>query len=78
MFAHCLHVDDDDRAVMAGKQAAGAFCPTSNLFLGSGLFNLQARTDAGVNVGLATDVGGGTSLSMLRTMSSALSLERSA
>ena len=71
MFAHCLHVDDDDRAVMAGKHAAGAFCPTPNLFLGSGLFNLQAMTDAGVNVGLATDVGGGTSLSMLRTMSSA-------
>jgi guanine deaminase len=71
MFAHCLHVDGDDRAVMAGRQAAGAFCPTSNLFLGSGLFNLQAMTEAGVNVGLATDVGGGTSLSMLRTMSSA-------
>lgn len=71
MFAHCLHVDDDDRAVMAGRHAAGAFCPTSNLFLGSGLFNLQAMTEAGVNVGLATDVGGGTSLSMLRTMSSA-------
>ena len=56
---------------MADKEAAGAFCPTSNLFLGSGLFNLQAMTDAGVGVGLATDVGGGTSLSMLRTMSSA-------
>ena len=71
MFAHCLHVNAADRGVMAGKHAAGAFCPTSNLFLGSGLFNLQAMADAGVNVGLATDVGGGTSLSMLRTMSSA-------
>jgi guanine deaminase len=71
MFAHCLHVDDADRGVMASKHAAGAFCPTSNLFLGSGLFNLQAMTDAGVDVGLATDVGGGTSLCMLRTMSSA-------
>jgi guanine deaminase len=71
MFAHCLHLDDTDRSVMAGKHAAGAFCPTSNLFLGSGLFNLRAMTDAGVDVGLATDVGGGTSLSMLRTMSSA-------
>ncbi len=71
VFAHCLHVDDTDRALLASKQAAGAFCPTSNLFLGSGLFNLRAMADAGVNVGLATDVGGGTSLSMLRTMSAA-------
>jgi len=71
MFAHCLHVDATDRDLMARKGAAGAFCPTSNLFLGSGLFNLQAMTDAGVNIGLATDVGAGTSLSMLRTMSAA-------
>jgi guanine deaminase len=71
MFAHCLHVDDEDRHVMADKHAAGAFCPTSNLFLGSGLFNLRAMAEAGVHVGLATDVGGGTSLSMFRTMSSA-------
>ena len=69
MYAHCLHLDETDRSIMASKGAAGAFCPTSNLFLGSGLFDLDAMTDAGVRVGLATDVGGGTSLSMLRTMS---------
>ena len=56
---------------MASKGAAGAFCPTSNLFLGSGMFNLQSMTDAGVRVGLATDVGAGTSMSMFRTMSEA-------
>jgi guanine deaminase len=71
MFAHCLHLDETDRILMAKKGGAGAFCPTSNLFLGSGLFDLQSMTDAGVKVGLATDVGGGTSMSMLRTMSSA-------
>ena len=71
VFAHCLHLDNTDRGIMAEKGGAGAFCPTSNLFLGSGLFNLQAMTDAGVRVGLATDVGGGTSLSLLRTMSEA-------
>lgn len=71
VFAHCLHLDDTDRTVMAGKRASGAFCPTSNLFLGSGLFDLQAMNDAGVDIGLATDVGAGTSLSMFRTMSSA-------
>ena len=69
MYAHCLHLDETDRSIMASKGAAGAFCPTSNLFLGSGLFDLDAMIDAGVRVGLATDVGGGTSMSMLRTMS---------
>ncbi|MDH3613993.1 MAG: guanine deaminase [Gammaproteobacteria bacterium] len=71
IFAHCLHLDATDRALMAQKGGAGAFCPTSNLFLGSGLFDLRSMTDAGVKVGLATDVGGGTSLSLLRTMSAA-------
>ncbi len=71
IFAHCLHLDAADRALMAEKGGAGAFCPTSNLFLGSGLFDLKSMHDAGIGVGLATDVGGGTSLSMLRTMSEA-------
>lgn len=71
VFAHCLYLDDADRALMAEKGAAGAFCPTSNLFLGSGLFDLDAMDKAGVDVGLATDIGGGTSLSMLRTMDEA-------
>jgi guanine deaminase len=71
VFAHCLHLGDADRALLAKKGGAGAFCPTSNLFLGSGLFDLEAMSDAGVPVGLATDVGGGTSLSLLRTMSEA-------
>jgi len=71
MFAHCLYLDTADRELMAARNAAGAFCPTSNLFLGSGLFDLRAMAEAGVEVGLASDVGGGTSLSMLRTMSAA-------
>lgn len=71
VFAHCLHLDAEDRRLMAGKGGTGAFCPTSNLFLGSGMFDLQSMTDAGVRIGLATDVGGGTSMSMLRTMSEA-------
>ena len=56
---------------MHDKGAAAIFCPTSNLFLGSGLFDLRTMHEQGVNVGLATDVGGGTSLSMLRTMAAA-------
>lgn len=71
VFAHCLHLGAADRALLAKKGGAGAFCPTSNLFLGSGLFDLDAMAEAGVPVGLATDVGAGTSLSLLRTMSEA-------
>ncbi|HNP64871.1 MAG TPA: guanine deaminase [Woeseiaceae bacterium] len=71
VFAHCLHLDDDDRQCMAKKGGAAAFCPTSNLFLGSGLFDLRAMRAANVRCGLGTDVGGGTSLSLLRTASEA-------
>jgi guanine deaminase len=71
VFAHCLHMDEQDRASMAAKGGAAAFCPTSNLFLGSGLFDLRAMREAGVRCGLGTDVGGGTSLSLLRTASEA-------
>ena len=71
VFAHCLHMDHEDRNCMAKKGGAAAFCPTSNLFLGSGLFDLPAMRAAGVSSGLGTDVGGGTSLSLLRTASEA-------
>ena len=52
---------------MGRAGGAVAFCPTSNLFLGSGLFDLARARTHGIRVGLATDVGGGTSLNMLRT-----------
>ena len=71
VFAHCLHMDDADRASMSAHGGAAAFCPTSNLFLGSGLFDLPAFRDAGIRCGLGTDVGGGTSLSLLKTASEA-------
>jgi guanine deaminase len=71
VFAHCLHLDDTDRKQIAKLGAAIAFCPTSNLFLGSGLFDLRAANDAGIRVGVGTDVGGGTSLNMLRTLNEA-------
>jgi guanine deaminase len=71
VFAHCLHLDETDYQVMADGGAAMAFCPTSNLFLGSGLFDLPRARQHGINVGLGTDVGGGTSFSLLRTMSEA-------
>jgi guanine deaminase len=71
VFAHCIHMGDDDRKLMARKGAAMAFCPSSNLFLGSGLFDMQATRRCGIHVGVGSDVAGGTSLSMLRTLSDA-------
>jgi guanine deaminase len=73
VFAHCIHLDDSAFQRLSQAGAAIAFCPTSNLFLGSGLFKLgQAKSrQYPVKVGLATDVGGGTSFSQLQTMSDA-------
>ncbi|MBI5256790.1 MAG: guanine deaminase [Burkholderiales bacterium] len=68
VFAHGIWLDDTDRSHLHDAGAQIAFCPSSNLFLGSGLFGWRAAREAGVAVSLASDVGGGTSLSMLRTM----------
>lgn len=68
LFGHSIHLDDEDWRVLSAAGAAAIHCPTSNLFLGSGLFNLDAANASGTLAGLATDVGGGTSFSMLRTM----------
>ncbi|NKC14010.1 MAG: guanine deaminase [Gammaproteobacteria bacterium] len=69
VFAHCIHLDHDDRERLRATRASIAFCPTSNLFLGSGLFDWQAA--GGIRTGLATDVGGGTSFNMLQTAAEA-------
>jgi guanine deaminase len=68
VLAHGIWLDDADRALLHERGAQIAFCPSSNLFLGSGLFGWAASQDAGVAVSLASDVGGGTSLSMQRTL----------
>ncbi len=71
IYGHCIYTDATDRARMAATRTAIAFCPSSNLFIGSGLFDLDQARDAGIRVGLASDVGGGTSLSMLQVMADA-------
>ncbi|MYN12522.1 guanine deaminase [Pusillimonas sp. TS35] len=76
VYGHCIWLDDEDRARMRDAGALAAHCPTSNLFLGSGLFDLHAARRAGMQVALATDVGGGTSFSMLRTMGEAHKVAR--
>ncbi len=71
VFAHCIHLDEEDRARFVASNSAMSFCPTSNLFIGSGFFDLEAARRLGVRVGLATDIGGGTSYSMLQTLAEA-------
>ncbi|MGH6625675.1 MAG: guanine deaminase [Burkholderiaceae bacterium] len=68
VYAHCIHFDDDDRALMRASGAAAAVSPTSNLFLGSGFFDYEGADRVGFKYGLASDVGGGTSFSPFHTM----------
>lgn len=71
VFAHCIHMSDRALARLGAAGSAIAFCPTSNLFLGSGLFDLAAADAHGVTVGMGSDVGAGTSFSLLATMGEA-------
>ena len=73
LFGHCIHLNERERRRMSEAGAVACFCPTSNLFIGSGLFDLETMraSAAPVRVALATDVGGGTSYSMLRTAAEA-------
>ncbi|HEX5738560.1 MAG TPA: guanine deaminase [Hydrogenophaga sp.] len=68
VYAHCIHLDAEDRAQMARTGAVAAVSPTSNLFLGSGFFDYLSADAAGMGYGLASDVGGGTSFSPFHTM----------
>ena len=67
VFGHCIHLEPSEIAALAQTRSVAAFCPTSNLFLGSGLFDMRGLQENSVRVSLATDVGGGTSYSMLQT-----------
>ncbi|RMH84701.1 guanine deaminase [Pseudomonas sp. AOB-7] len=71
VFAHGVHLCDEECQRLAETGSAVAFCPTSNLFLGSGLFDLNKLEAHGVRVGLGTDVGAGTSFSQLQSLNEA-------
>lgn len=68
VYAHCIHFDEEDRALMRDTGTAAAISPTSNLFLGSGFFDYGGADRVGFQYGLASDVGGGTSFSPFHTM----------
>jgi len=71
LYGHAIHLKDREITKLAEVGAAVVHCPTSNTFIGSGLFDLMGLAKATVSVGLATDTGGGSSFSMLRTMAAA-------
>lgn len=71
IMGHCIWLNDDEFELIAKRGASCAFLPTSNLFLGSGLFNLQKANQHHATVGMGTDYAAGTTLSMLKTMGEA-------
>ena len=75
VLAHGIWLDAHDRALLRDTGAQIAHSPTSNTFLGSGLFDWQAAIDSGHQVSIASDVGGGTSLSLLRTLAEAYKVQ---
>ncbi len=76
VFAHGLHLEDDEWRRLAETRSSISFCPASNLFLGSGLFNLKRAVAEGIAVGLGTDVGAGTTFSILETLADAYKVEQ--
>ncbi len=71
LYGHVIHLEPRERDRLREVDAALIHCPTSNTFIGSGLFDMEGLMRAGHRVGLATDTGGGSSFSMLRTMAAA-------
>ncbi|SNY92667.1 guanine deaminase [Cohaesibacter sp. ES.047] len=68
LLGHCLHMRPREIGVMIETGSKPVFCPTSNLFLGSGLFDYEGLRARGAKCAIATDIGGGTSYSMLQTL----------
>ncbi len=71
IYGHAIHLTEREKARALETGAGLAHCPTSNTFIGSGIFDLKGLSAAGQRVGLATDIGGGSSFSMLHTMAAA-------
>ncbi|MEP2030978.1 MAG: guanine deaminase [Paracoccaceae bacterium] len=71
LYGHAIHLEEREKDRLREVGASVIHCPTSNTFIGSGLFDMAGLKAAGQRVGLATDTGGGSSFSMLRTMAAA-------
>ena len=71
IFGHCIHTTDEELALFKASQAIIAWCPISNNFLGSGLFDFDRTSRFTENITLATDVGAGNTFSMFAVMDDA-------
>jgi len=76
LLGHAIHLSDREMDAIADAGAVAVHCPTSNLFLGSGLFDLKRLKEHGIRTAIATDIGGGSSYSMLRTMDEAYKIQQ--
>ena len=76
VFAHSLHLCDSECERLAKTNSAIAHCPTSNMFIGSGLFPMQRLQGHGIKIGMGTDVGGGTSFNMLQTLADGYKMQQ--
>jgi guanine deaminase len=76
LLGHAIHLSDREMGAIAEAGAIAVHCPTSNLFLGSGLFDLKRLKAQGVRTAVATDIGGGSSYSMLRTLDEAYKIQQ--
>jgi guanine deaminase len=68
LLGHCIHLTHREVEILANTRSVAVWCPTSNLFIGSGLFDHDRLHAHGARIAVATDVGGGSSYSMLRTL----------
>tara|TARA_B100001057_G_scaffold463083_1_gene516699 strand:+ start:606 stop:1886 length:1281 start_codon:yes stop_codon:yes gene_type:complete len=76
LMGHSIHLSDDEISIFKQTRAVAVHCPTSNLFLGSGLYPFEKLYNSNVNLGISTDVGGGTSYSMLNTLDAAYKIQQ--
>ena len=76
LMGHAIHLSKREQERMAESRTVAVHCPTSNLFLGSGLFDLFGLEEVGVRTAVASDIGGGTSWSMLRTLDEAYKIQQ--
>ncbi|WP_196159687.1 guanine deaminase [Reinekea sp. G2M2-21] len=76
VLAHGIHFNERELCCVADNDTAIAHCPTSNLFIGSGLFNIQQMREHNIKVGMGTDVGGGSSFSLLKTYNEAYKVQQ--
>lgn len=76
LLGHAIHLTDREMDAVAEAGSVAVHCPTSNLFLGSGLFDFKRIKEHGVRTAIATDIGGGSSYSLLRTLDEAYKIQQ--